>query len=169
MPPSASAAEQQVLLGFTVDEAHRQQADAAQSQAHAMDAAPVAFARRRHQARTREESHGILHRVTNPRPLRAALEQVGRRIVGAEDHRHGVGEVQPHAEQAQPGEELHQRQPLHRGGHLGQGVRDFPDAGARARCARLSCGETPPGLPADIPCVESTVHSTAPKKAAAPM
>ena len=60
--------------------------------------------------------------------------RVGRRPRRAAEHvaGHGHAEVEPHAEEAQPGEDLHPRQASHRLGHRQDVVKDLGDGGAKA-------------------------------------
>ena len=90
-----------------------------------MDVAAVHFPRHRHEAKGGDKGDGVLEGVADAGPFRAALEQIGGGVAAAEDHRHRIGEMQPHAEQAQPGEELHHGQPPHRDRQMRQGRGNF--------------------------------------------
>ena len=125
MPPSAERGEQQVALLLAVDEADSQQTESAEREAHAMEVATIHLLGQRHEPEGGEEGDEIFHAVAVACPLGAALEDVGTRVAAAEDHRHCVGEMQPHAEEAEPGEELHQREAPHRAWHVGEGVGDL--------------------------------------------
>jgi hypothetical protein len=152
-------------LRLAVNEPDTQQPDGAQREANPVKPTPRHFSR--HQRKCRQKRHRVPRRVTNTRPFHTFLEQRRLRIAGAEDDRHRIGKVQPHAKESHPGKELHEGEPSHRAGHFPQGVGDFREQmrqAASLRFPRRNASRSSGGYSF----VVSTVHSTAQKKAAAP-
>src|SRR5579884_2846074 len=111
-------------------ERNRQQAYGAAQQAEAVGILAADLLGEQWQEKGEDKAHGRVHAKTDSRPLDAA--RVHRRsLVGSAEHipRHSYWEIQPHAEEAQPGEQLHWRQLAHGGGHLANRVEYFHRAG----------------------------------------
>src|SRR4051794_29361256 len=112
-------------MRLAVDEPGTEQTKRADEQADAMDVAAVAKARHGHEHEGGKEGGRVLRRITYARPFAAGLV---KRVVlprRAEDGGHGIREMDPHAEQAEPCKELHDGEPAHSARHLRDRSGDF--------------------------------------------
>ena len=117
-----------------------------------------------------EEAGDGVEREREAAPLHPARVQRRLRVHGAEHVTRGGGdEEQPHAEQAEPGEQLHDGELPHRGGHLPDGTSPTsPNSAHRVRGARVAHRSNSSMSSGGHSDVVTTVQSTASRNTTAP-
>ena len=141
-PGEADADHRQQQPLRVADHDERQQAEAAETDVDQVCDAQSHAAHHRRDHQGGERGEAVVGREQHADPVRALVVGRRRRIAAAEvDRGHRCGGVQPHREQAEPGEELHDRELAHRRRHVAQVV---DDARERAVAAAAGCGRAAP-------------------------